>query len=136
MREETKQANAIIRKLYKFSNDYPQTMFSDEAWQGVKKFYDDMITAIEPYIADAVIGAGEYDNYFSANPCRNYKVTITLKNGETIEGNIKCNAAGTVNDPFKWYDITTSWWRVPAINENRLRQIVSESIKKVLKENL
>lgn len=134
MREETKQANAIIKKLYKFSNDYPQTMFKDEAWQGVKKFYDDMIASIEPLIDDAVIGAGEYENFFSANPCRNYKVTITLKNGEVIEGNIKCNAAGTVDDPFKWYDITTSWWKMPRIDERRLKRIIAESVKKVLGE--
>lgn len=137
MNIDTKETNRIIRKLYKFSNDYPQTMFKDEAWQGVKKFYSDLIKSFQEYLDDSSIGAGEYFNYFSESPRREYKVRLKLNNGKTIDGIIQCNAAGTKEDPFSMYDITTSWWKAeenPMISESRLKEIIRESIEKVLKK--
>lgn len=87
-------------------------MYSDEVWQGVNLACE----AIENTIANngelnvwVENGGywkrlGEFPNY------KEYKIRINMNSGIEINGSIKCHSAGTIEDTFKYYDITITLW--------------------------
>lgn len=102
----------IINLIYKNTQKITSRMYSDEFWQGVNFACE----AIENTIANngelnvwVENGGywkqlGEFPNY------KEYKIRINMNSGIEINGSIKCHSAGTIEDTFKYYDITITLW--------------------------
>ena len=104
---ELKNLKKIQHKIYKTVSDYCSKMHSDSAWQDVKTLIG-IISSVEG-VNDIHVGAGEYFNY--TNPekgaYRDYATTVVTAFGN-LYGYIRCHAAGTMDDIFKYYDMTIS----------------------------
>ena len=102
----------VINKLHKSLKGISSGLFRDESWQAVSEAY---------HIMEQVIGGdgevemwvenggywkplGEFPNY------KAYKIRITLNNGIEIGGELKCHAAGSMEDTFDRYDVTITFW--------------------------
>ena len=103
----TPQLKKVQRNIYKSVSDYCGKMHSDDAWQDVKTLIG-MIKSVDG-VSDIHVGAGEYFNY--TNPekgaYRDYQTTVETEFGN-LYGYIRCHAAGTMEDIFKYYDMTIS----------------------------
>ena len=87
-------------------------MYKDDDWGAVSMIYQKLKTIlndkgdVEMRVENGGYWKrmGEFPNY------KEYKVTITLNEGIIINGSLKCHAAGTIEDTFKYYDITLTMW--------------------------
>ena len=82
-------------------------MHSDSGWQDVGELIG-LIRSVNG-VDDVHVGAGEYFNF--TNPedgaHRDYETTVLTDSGK-LYGYIRCHAAGTMDDPFEYYDMTIS----------------------------
>ena len=103
----TPQLKKIQRNIYKSVSDYCGKMHKDDAWQDVKTLIS-MIQSVNG-VSDIYVGSGQYFNY--TNPekgaYRDYQITVETEFGN-LYGYIRCHAAGTMDDIFKYYDMTIS----------------------------
>lgn len=98
----------VIRKIYKVIQPLTSKMYKDNDWAGVTqllKTIEDTIQDVGELNVRVENGGywkpiGEFPNY------KEYLITISLTDGGTINGSIKCHSAGTIEDTFKSYDIT------------------------------
>ena len=104
---DTKSLKKVQRKIYNAVSDYCGKMHSDDAWQDVKTLIG-MIKDVDG-VEDIHVGAGEYSNYLKPEDgaCRDYETTVLTRFGK-LYGYIRCHAAGTKDDIFKYYDMTIS----------------------------
>lgn len=104
---DIKNLKKVQNKIYRTVSDYCGKMHSDSAWQDVKTLIG-MIESVDG-VEDVIVGAGEYFNY--TNPekgaHRDYETTVITTFGK-LYGYIRCHAAGTMDDIFKYYDMTIS----------------------------
>lgn len=104
---DTKALNKIQKKIYKSVSGFCGKMHSDTGWQDVKKLIG-IIDSVDG-VDEVYVGAGEYFNY--TNPekgaHRDYDLTVETPFGK-LYGYIRCHAAGTTDDIFKYYDMTIS----------------------------
>lgn len=104
---DTKALNKIQKKIYKSVSGFCGKMHSDTGWQNVKKLIG-IIDSVDG-VDEVYVGAGEYFNY--TNPekgaHRDYDLTVETPFGK-LYGYIRCHAAGTTDDIFKYYDMTIS----------------------------
>lgn len=103
----TPQLKKIQRNIYKSVSDYCGKMHSDDAWQDVKTLIG-MIQSVDG-VNDIHVGAGEYTNFLNPEKgaYRDYQTTVETEFGN-LYGYIRCHAAGTMDDIFKYYDMTIS----------------------------
>lgn len=103
----TPQLKKIQRNIYKSVSNYCGKMHSDDAWQDVKTLIG-MIQSVDG-VNDIHVGAGEYTNFLNPEKgaYRDYQTTVETEFGN-LYGYIRCHAAGTMDDIFKYYDITIS----------------------------
>lgn len=101
------QLKKIQRNIYKSVSDYCGKMHSDDAWQDVKTLIG-MIQSVDG-VNDIHVGAGEYTNFLNPEKgaYRDYQTTVKTEFGN-LYGYIRCHAAGTMDDIFKYYDMTIS----------------------------
>jgi hypothetical protein len=106
-RYNAKELRKVQHNIYKSVSDFCGKMHKDDAWQDVKTLID-IISSVNG-VEDVNVGAGVYSNY--TNPekgaCRDYKTTVITSFGN-LYGYIRCHAAGTMDDVFKYYDMTIS----------------------------
>lgn len=130
MNYNTPELKKIQKRIYKTVSDYCSKMHSDYAWQDVKTLIG-IIQSVEG-VNDIHVGAGEYYNY--TNPekgaYRDYQTTVETQFGN-LYGYIRCNAAGTMDDIFKYYDMTISLYpdKTKDMNENKQLKEVMDSQK-------
>lgn len=107
MSYDTKTLKKIQNKIYRTVSDFCGKMHHDDAWQNVGHLID-IIKSVEG-VEDVHVGAGEYFNFLNPEKgaYRDYSTTVITQFGN-LYGYIRCNAAGTVEDIFKYYDITIS----------------------------
>ncbi len=129
----TPNLKKIQRNIYKFVSDYCGKMHSDDAWQDVKTLID-MIQSVDG-VTDVHVGAGEYFNY--TNPekgaYRDYQTTVVTEFGN-LYGYIRCHAAGTMDDIFKYYDITISLYpdKTKDISESKINEVMDSQKTQVV----
>ena len=107
MQFDLKNLKKVQNKIYRTVSDYCGKMHNDSAWQDVKVLIA-MIKSVD-FVDDVIVGTGEYFNY--TNPekgaYRDYETTVVTTFGN-LYGYIRCHAAGTMDDIFKYYDMTIS----------------------------
>lgn len=129
----TPNLKKIQRNIYKTVSKYCGKMHSDEAWQDVKTLID-MIQSVSGVI-EVNVGAGKYVNFFNGEGCpyRDYDTTVVTEFGN-LYGYIRCNAAGTMDDVFKYYDITISLYpdKTKDISESKINEIMDSQKTQVV----
>lgn len=107
---------SLINKLYRTAEPFTRSKYSDTGWQAVSS----LIEAIENagFKVSVSVKDGGYRNSKGGNTMfagsdvsywKEYDLEIPVED-KVIYGQIKAHAAGTVEDPFKSYDMTCTFW--------------------------
>ena len=139
----TRFTNNLINKLYKVSQPYTSHRFRDNDWRHLKTFIEILrnVEGVEELIP---AGTGPYKQS-QEGAYKEYTLDITTTLGSKIGGFIRCHFCGSQENPWDVYDMTVNFYRNNEINENKnmakiklneneLKQIVTESVKRVLNE--
>ena len=141
----TRFTNNLINKLYKVSQPYTSHRFRDNDWRHLKTFVEILrnVEGVEELIP---AGTGPYKQS-QEGAYKEYKLDITTTLGSKIGGFIKCHFCGPIENPWDVYDMTVGFWKEDEIsninennmakiqiNENTIRQLVTETLKSVLAE--
>lgn len=101
-----------VNYLYNGLKNLTNKMYKDDNWEGVSNIYKTLQHMLEGK-GDVEMWVerggywkqmGEFPNY------KEYKIKVTTNDGIEINGSLKCHAAGTMENTFKYYDITVTWW--------------------------
>ena len=161
MGRRPKTMKARINQIYRIVKKYgiDSRLYSDENWQAISDYYR-AISSLGCEVEmkpcghieniDSMQSDGGYCDYGDDNMAhsKQYAVKITFEDGMSIEGYIKCMAAGTISDPFARYDTCIVLWpksnrvlesRVMRSNqirltEDELKQVVREAAMKLIFE--
>lgn len=160
MGRRPKTMKARINQIYRIVKKYgiDSRLYSDENWQAISDYYK-AISSLGCEVEmkpcghieniDSMESDGGYCDYGDDNMAhsKQYAVKITFEDGMSIEGYIKCMAAGTMEDPFSRYDTCIVLWpknnrvlenmemnRQISLTEGELKQIVKEAAIKVIRE--
>ena len=114
MTSRTKLKNEIYRTTF----DITSKRYSDDHWQGVEDIRQAIVQAMNN------LGADEYDFYIHVkqgtggyrtsddgmNYWKEYRIVIFKSSSmkEALIGHLNCHAAGTYDEPFKYYDMSLS----------------------------
>lgn len=160
MGRKPKSIKARINQIYRIVKKYgiDSKIYHDENWQAISEYYQ-AITSLGCEVelkpcgdlshADSIESDGGYCDYGEDGMPRSkqYAIKILFGDGMSIDGYIKCMAAGTVQDPFSRYDTCIVLWpknnRVLEfknangefkLTEEQLKGLVKEAATKVLSE--
>ena len=161
MGRRPKTIKARINQIYRIVKKYgiDSRKYNDESWQAIDDYYR-AITSLGCEVelkpcghlnnADSMESDGgycDYDPYDHMPRSKQYAIRIMFEDGMTIDGYIKCMAAGTVNDPFASYDTCMVLWpkqnnvlenknmsKQMRLTEAELKQVVKEAAIKILSE--
>ena len=161
MGRRPKTIKARINQIYRIVKKYgiDSRKYNDESWQAIDDYYR-AITSLGCEVelkpcghlnnADSMESDGgycDYDPYDHMPRSKQYAIRITFEDGMTIDGYIKCMAAGTVSDPFASYDTCMVLWpkqnnvlenknmsKQMRLTEAELKQVVKEAAMKILSE--
>jgi hypothetical protein len=123
MGRRPKTIKARINQIYRIVKKYgiDSRLYSDEHWQAIEDYYK-AISSLGCEVEmkpcghieniDSMESDGGYCDYGDDNMAhsKQYAVKITFEDGMSIEGYIKCMAAGTIKDPFARYDTCIVLW--------------------------
>ena len=134
MNYNTPELKKIQKRIYKTVSNFCGKMHSDDAWQNVSTLIQ-MIKSVDG-VVDVAVGSGEYFNYLNPEKgaYRDYQTTVETEFGK-LYGYIRCNAAGTMEDIFKYYDITISLYpdKTRDMNESKiLKEDIPDSKKSIV----
>ena len=101
-----------INYLYNGLKNLTNKMYKDDDWGAVKYLYNtlqEMMSGkgeVEMWVENGGYWKqlGEFPNY------KEYKIKVITNEGIEINGSLKCHAAGTIEDTFKYYDITCTFY--------------------------
>lgn len=101
-----------INFLYNTIKPLTNKMYKDDNWGAVSVIYKKIEEAlvgkgeIEMWVENGGYWKrmGEFPNY------KEYKLKVVTNEGVEINGSLKCHSAGTIEDTFKYYDITVTLW--------------------------
>ena len=161
MGRRPKTVKARINQIYRIVKKYgiDSRKYHDESWQAIDDYYR-AITSLGCEVelkpcghlnnADSMESDGgycDYDPYDHMPRSKQYAIRIMFEDGMTIDGYIKCMAAGTVSDPFASYDTCMVLWpksnkvleaknmsKQVRLTEAELKQIIKETATKILTE--
>ena len=161
MGRRPKTVKARINQIYRIVKKYgiDSRKYKDESWQAIDDYYR-AITSLGCEVelkpcghlnnADSMESDGgycDYDPYDHMPRSKQYAIRIMFEDGMTIDGYIKCMAAGTVSDPFASYDTCMVLWpksnkvleaknmsKQVRLTEAELKQIIKETATKILTE--
>ena len=161
MGRRPKTIKARINQIYRIVKKYgiDSRKYNDESWQAIDDYYR-AITSLGCEVelkpcghlnnADSMESDGgycDYDPYDHMPRSKQYAIRIMFEDGMTIDGYIKCMAAGTVSDPFASYDTCMVLWpksnkvleaknmsKQVRLTEAELKQIIKETATKMLTE--
>ena len=156
-----KTIKARINQIYRIVKKYgiDSRKYHDEAWQAIDDYYK-AITSLGCEVElkpcghlnniDSIESDGgycDYDPYDHMPRSKQYAIRIMFEDGMTIDGYIKCMAAGTVSDPFASYDTCMVLWpkqnnvlenknmnKQMRLTEAELKQVIKEATMKILSE--
>ena len=138
----TRFTNNLINKLYKVSQPYTSHRFRDNDWRHLKTFIE-ILRNVEGVKELIPAGTGPYKQS-QEGAYKEYTLDITTTLGSKIGGFIRCHFCGSQENPWDVYDMTVNFYRNNELNENnmkqvvikenRLREIINESIKKYINE--
>ncbi len=98
----------IIRKIYNFTRPLTGHLYRDDNWANVYELFNGIQKAVPEF--EFTYGAidGGYSNPGEDGMPRRKTYTIEGKTpeGYPINGQLHCDAAGTMEDPFSAYDMT------------------------------
>jgi hypothetical protein len=123
MGRKPKSIKARINQIYRIVKKYgiDSKIYHDENWQAISEYYQ-AITSLGCEVelkpcgdlshADSIESDGGYCDYGEDGMPRSkqYAIKILFDDGMSIDGYIKCMAAGTVQDPFSSYDTCIVLW--------------------------
>ena len=160
MGRRPKTIKARINQIYRIVKKYgiDSKVYSDENWQAISDYYR-AISSLGCEVEmkpcghieniDSMESDGGYCDYGDDNMAhsKQYAVKITFEDGMSIEGYIKCMAAGTISDPFARYDTCIVLWpknnrmlenkdmnKQISLTESELKQVVREATTKLIRE--
>lgn len=152
MGRKPKSIKARINQIYRIVKKYgiDSKVYHDENWQAISEYYQ-AITSLGCEVelkpcgdlshADSMESDGGYCDYAEDGMPRSkqYAIKILFNDGMSIDGYIKCMAAGTVQDPFSRYDTCIVLWpknnRVLEFkNMNGEFKLTEEEVKGLVKE--
>ena len=110
-RESTISTNRLIKKLYKVAQNY-KSVYKDNDWKYLKALMADLSNL--PGIKNFNYGGGKYhqnSKNFGESAYKLYTVEIETEFDTIIKGEVYCNFAGTIDDPWSKYDMSVSFWR-------------------------
>ena len=162
MGRKPKTMKARINQIYRIVKKYgiDSRLYSDEHWQAVEDYYKaieslgcevEMKPCGDIRHIDSLESDGGYCDYAEDGMPRSkqYAVKIKYDDGMSVDGYIKCMAAGTVSDPFSKYDTCIVLWpknnrelamenrkmeKVYRLSDSELKQLVSESVNRLLED--
>ena len=162
MGRKPKSIKARINQIYRIVKKYgiDSKLYHDENWQAISDYYRaisslgceiDMKPCGHLNNVDSMQSDGGYCDYAEDGMPRSkqYAIKIMFEDGMTIDGYIKCMAAGTVSDPFSAYDTCIVLWsknnrelamenrnmnKQIKLTEAELKQVVKEASMKLIKE--
>lgn len=96
-----------INRIYKAVRPITSKMYSDEYWDGVRQVEEAIASVIgEHGDLDVRVEGGGYNKRLGEFPnYKEYLLTITVDD-VVIEGHLHCHTAGTMEDTFKYYDMS------------------------------
>lgn len=97
-----------IRKIYDATQQVRDGIKRDDNWAAVKDVFDAIKTNVPEVKFDVSVPDGGYSAVATDGMPRRktYQINATTPEGYPIAGQLHCDAAGTVEDPFSAYDIT------------------------------
>lgn len=97
-----------IRKIYKNTEPLIRGLHKDDNWSSVYKIFDFWKEHLPELDFNITVPDGGYSGRSeNGMPSRkSYQITVTTPEGLTIVGQLHCDAAGTIEDPFSAYDMT------------------------------
>ena len=110
-RESTIYTNRLIKRLYKVAQNY-KSVYKDNDWKYLKALMADLSNV--PGIREFNYGGGKYHQNgknFGESAYKLYNVEIETEFDTIIKGEVYCNFAGTIDDPWSKYDMGVSFWR-------------------------
>lgn len=161
MGRRPKTIKARINQIYRIVKKYgiDSRKYHDESWQAIDDYYKAItslgcevelkpcghLNNIDSMESDG--GYCDYDPYDHMPRSKQYAIRIMFEDGMSIDGYIKCMAAGTVSDPFASYDTCMVLWpkqnnvletknmgKQMRLTEAELKQVVKEAAMKILSE--
>lgn len=161
MGRRPKTIKARINQIYRIVKKYgiDSKIYNDDNWQAISDYYRaisslgcevDMKPCADLRHADSSMSDGGYTDYDSSDNMarsKQYSIKITFEDGMSIDGYIKCMAAGTMEDPFSRYDTCIVLWpksnrtlenkdmkKEIRLTEGELKTLVKEAATKILSE--
>lgn len=122
-RESTISTNKLIKRLYKVAQNYKR-LYEDGDWTYLRALMDDLSNV--PGVRDFNYGGGKYHQNgkeFGESAYKLYTVEIETEFDTIIRGEVYCNFAGTIDDPWSRYDMTVNFWRDSGINESKYNSL-------------
>ena len=110
-RESTISTNKLIKRLYKVAQNYKR-LYEDNDWTYLRALMDDLANV--PGVRYFNYGGGKYHQNgkeFGESAYKLYTVEIETEFDTIIRGEVYCNFAGTIDDPWSRYDMTVNFWR-------------------------
>lgn len=97
-----------IRRIYNATQPLTSHLYKDDNWAGVYRLLDTIKQAApEVQFTFGATDGGYSNSGEDGMPRRKtYEINGTTPNGKTIVGQLHCDAAGTVENPFSAYDMT------------------------------
>ena len=110
-KEQTRLTNILIKKLYKVAQNYKR-LYKDNDWTYLRALMDDLSNV--PGVSNFNYGGGKYHQNgkeFGESAYKLYTVEIETEFDTIIRGEVYCNFAGTIDDPWSRYDMSVNFWR-------------------------
>lgn len=97
-----------IRKIYNVAQPLTSHLYKDDNWASVYRLFDTIKQSVPEVSFTVGATDGGYSNQGEDGMPRRktYDIQATTPNGKTIIGQLHCDAAGTVENPFSAYDMT------------------------------
>ena len=130
-RESTISTNKLIKKLYTVAQNYKR-LYKDNDWTYLRALMNDLANV--PGVRDFNYGGGKYHQNgkeFGESAYKLYTVEIETEFDTIIKGEVYCNFAGTIDDPWSRYDMTVNFWRDSGISESKKYNINEDMYKSI-----
>lgn len=109
--ENSASKRKYINRIYRDKNvdKYLHHSFKDNDWHYLYEMFDAIGQVPGVVDLDVRVEDGGYRRNDMAQ-WKEYQVSIEVESGDVINGTVRCNFCGTVEDPMDRYDITFTMW--------------------------
>lgn len=159
-----KSVKARINQIYKIVKKYgiDSRKYNDDHWQAIEDYHRaisslgcdiEMKPCADVRHFDSLQSDGGYTDYDPNDNMprsKQWAIRITFEDGMSVDGYIKCMAAGTNEDPLSSYDTCIILWpktnnmrenkdmssKVLNLTESELRNVIKEATMRIIKEKI